>query len=43
MDDISTVESTLFIGLYANIFALEDLFMPFEAPEFVAAEWIEEQ
>jgi hypothetical protein len=42
MEDISAAESTYLVGLYASIFALEELFVPFQAPEFVG-EWIKAQ
>lgn len=46
MDDISADESTFLIGLYTELFTLEDLFKPLEpglfCPEWLRAEYIRE-
>ena len=43
MEDISAAESTFLVGLYAKVFTVEDLFVAFNPPEFVGAEWIKAQ
>jgi hypothetical protein len=42
MKDISAAESSFLVGLYTMVFSLEELFVPFEAREFVV-EWIKAQ
>ena len=42
MEDVSAAESTFLVSLYTAVFGLEELFLPFEAREFVG-EWIKAQ